>query len=283
MRVLPFTLLLSAALSAATVPQQVAPASVALCNTGLAKSATEPGCGSPVTVPGRDGNWRLATPYPSFPQSDVVPLPCGLPFGPALVQPPSGGWYNPSDGISQWIMPNGGGTQSAAVGWYIYATSFSLTAAGLPPNPSGVVISGQILSDNLFWAVWLEVIKSGAPAGCYPMTSSPTTSLFPITPGLTDPYEEVAQTLLWNLQPSAGFPNAGIFLSWTSFLLSNTAPIPSGADTAILYFIVNNYGTTPNPTGLRVEFSNPPLPSLAVPAGVTFTYLNAGQSPYAPQ
>lgn len=53
-----------------------------------------------------DGNWGLATPYPSVPYNQPAPNPCLLTrFGPAWVDAPWGSWFNPSDGLSQYITP----------------------------------------------------------------------------------------------------------------------------------------------------------------------------------
>jgi len=279
LRLMQAALVFSALAAAATPPLQVAPDSVSLCNTGLRKAATQPGCGGRTEVPSRDTNWGIAIPWPTATQSDVPPLPCGAftrgDYDPAWVGVPNPAWYNP-DSLSQWIMPDEGAYNPDS-GWYVYGIFLYLKAAGIPPNPSGIVIAGKLLSDTSVWSAWLETTQDGKPGGCYPMTSSPTTSLYPITPSTPDPNEQVAQALPWSAEQPAGFPNYGLFENWTSFRLSNTAPLPSNADKAILYFVLDAAGGA---TGLRVEFNNPPLPSSTVPAGVTFTYTNIGPGPY---
>jgi hypothetical protein len=114
-RALAASLLFSAMASA----QENIPAT-GLCNTGLTPASPLPaGCttSSPVTPVnsdqggiGVDGNWQLATPYPSAPYNQPAPNPCLLPaFGDAWVDAPWPTWLNPDDGLSQIppIRPGG--------------------------------------------------------------------------------------------------------------------------------------------------------------------------------
>ena len=124
-----------------------------LCNTGLTPASPLPtGCttSTPVTPVNPetggasvDGNWQLATPYPSPPDHD----PCLLPaFGPAWVDAPYPTWLNPDDGLSQYITPL---AEVAAEGWYVYRTTL--------PIPSGakyvLTVAGQTLVDDNLAAI----------------------------------------------------------------------------------------------------------------------------------
>src|ERR1700722_15102454 len=104
----PKTILLALLFSSAAIGQTHIPA-VGLCNTGLTPASPLPsGCttSTPVTPvnpqsggPSVDGNWQLATPYPSAPYDQEALDPCKLTtFGPTWVDAPkSPGWYNPND------------------------------------------------------------------------------------------------------------------------------------------------------------------------------------------
>src|SRR5580658_9658776 len=135
-RALAASLLFSAMASA----QENIPAT-GLCNTGLTPASPLPaGCttSSPVTPVnsdqggiGVDGNWQLATPYPSAPYNQPAPNPCLLPaFGDAWVDAPWPTWLDPDDGLSQWITPL---AELAAGGWYIYRTALRIP----PIRPRG--------------------------------------------------------------------------------------------------------------------------------------------------
>ncbi|MGO4881245.1 MAG: hypothetical protein ACLP59_10525 [Bryobacteraceae bacterium] len=124
-------------LSSAAAAQITIPAN-GLCNTGLTPASPLPdGCTTSTLVtpvnpdtggPSTDGNWQLATPYPSAPNSRQAPDPCALTsFGPAWVDAPWPTWLNPYDSISQWITPQTIGPETAG-GWYIYRT-----AVPIPP------------------------------------------------------------------------------------------------------------------------------------------------------
>lgn len=221
--IIPMGLLLALAAARAQIP------ATGLCNTGLTKASPPPrGCtaSTPVTpvnpVTGGDsvdGNWQLASPYPSAPYNEPSPNPCLLPeFGPAWVDAPWSGWFNPDDGLSQYITPYAEGPVAAG-GWYIYRTAFPI-----PPIPSGgayyvLTVAGQVLVDNHLVAIVAED-PADDPHGCG-VVATPT--------GTYD-------------------------TSWTTFNFS----APVAPDTrAYLYFVTYNqeqsYG---NPTGLRVEFTS---------------------------
>ncbi|MGA2740011.1 MAG: hypothetical protein ABSG65_21555 [Bryobacteraceae bacterium] len=121
-------------LSLAAAAQTTIPAT-GLCNTGLTPAAALPaGCTTSALVTpvnpesggsSVDGNWQLASPYPSAPYNEQSPNPCTLTnFGPAWIDDPWPAWYNPNDGLSQWMTPLAEGPVAAG-GWYIYRTGLS--------------------------------------------------------------------------------------------------------------------------------------------------------------
>jgi hypothetical protein len=123
------SLLLSSLGVAQTIP------ATGLCNTGLTAASPLPtGCttSTPVTPvnpqsggPSVDGNWQLATPYPSAAWNQQAPDPCKLTtFGPAWVDAPAQGWFDPKDGLSQWITPQSDANTEG--GWYVYRTAFAI-------------------------------------------------------------------------------------------------------------------------------------------------------------
>jgi len=198
-----------------------------LCNTGLTTASPQPtGCaGSTLVTPVNpqtggssiDGNWQLATPYPSSQYYYLqAPDPCSLPkFGSAWVDTPgSSDWLNPDDGLSQWISPLNDVKSNG--GWYIYRTVFPI-----PPGsgPYVLVVEGQVLADDYTTAIFLENPAGYAP-GCQP-ASIPA----PLP-------------LLWT--------------TWYPFGIETTV-MPGTY--AYLYFLVYNQGYEgPDATGLRVEF-----------------------------
>jgi hypothetical protein len=109
-------LLVSALLLPVAAAAQTTIPATGLCNTGLTPASPLPtGCTASTLVtpvnPGSggssvDGNWQLATPYPSGSYIRQAPDPCLLrKFGPAWVDAPWFNWFNPNDGLSQWITP----------------------------------------------------------------------------------------------------------------------------------------------------------------------------------
>jgi hypothetical protein len=214
-------------LFATTVAAQTHLPATGLCNTGLTPAFPLPdGCRATTLVTpinpesggsSVDGNWKLATPYPSAPYNAPAPDPCTLAaFGPAWVDAPWPSWFNPSDGLSQWITPQIEGPVAAG-GWYVYATTLPI-----PPNGDGVdkyllTVTGQLLVDDNAVAIFLE---NPAGHGCRALS---TTELSGAS-------------------------------AWSSFSLATTV-LP--ATHAYLYFVAYNieqdFG---NPTGLRVEFTS---------------------------
>ncbi|HUE20908.1 MAG TPA: hypothetical protein VMQ86_04460 [Bryobacteraceae bacterium] len=66
----------------------------------------------------------MATPYPSAPYNQPAPDPCSLAtFGPAWVDAPWPAWFDPDDGLSQWITPQVEGPVAPG-GWYICRAAF---------------------------------------------------------------------------------------------------------------------------------------------------------------
>ncbi len=159
--------LISALLLAAAAAGQTTEIPVTgLCNTGLTRADPLPqGCTTSTLVApvnpetggdSVDGNWQLATPYPSAPYNQKAPNPCLLTgFGPAWVDAAWPTWFNPDDGLSQYITPQAEGPVAAG-GWYIYRTGVAI-----PPIASGgthyvLTVSGQVLVDNSLVSIVLE-------------------------------------------------------------------------------------------------------------------------------
>jgi hypothetical protein len=204
-----------------------------LCNTGQT-GQTLAGCtGGLVTPnptgggPNRDGNWRLAYPYPSTFSPTLGP--CALTeFTKAWVDTPDSAWL-PNSTASEWIGPyDGEGNQ--APGWYVYLTGFHVPAL-LPSGiaPTGVLINGRLASDNATYGFFLASFAHGG--SCAFVQGLPV----PINP--------------------AGY-GVSDFEQWWDF--SFTSPIPITPDSDIfLYVLVLNFSdirTGDSPTALRVEF-----------------------------
>jgi hypothetical protein len=228
-------------LSSAAVAQTHIPAT-GLCNTGLTPASPLPtGCttSTPVTPvnpssggPSIDGNWQLATPYPSAFFDESAPNPCSLTFGPAWVDAPWSGAFNPSDGLSQIISPLADGPNTLG-GWYIYRTTFPV-----PPIASGstkyvLAVTGQLLADDEPIAIFLEN-PAGEERSCKLLTLTP---LSPV--------------------PSQNFGSA---LAWNHFHFASSLKPNSSA---YLYFLVYNIqfppGVSGNYTYFRVEFTSSTL------------------------
>ena len=165
-----------------------------------------------------DGNWQLATPYPSAPYNQEPPNPCLLPaFGPAWVDAPWPGWFNPDDGLSQYITPLAEGPVAAG-GWYIYRTAVPVPRVTPGSTFYILTVAGQVLVDNDLAAIVIED-PAAHPAGCKVVAAPAATS----------------------------------FSTWTPFSFS--APVVPHS-LAVLYFITYNAEQSyENPTGLRVEFT----------------------------
>jgi len=215
-------------LSTAAAAQTHIPAT-GLCNTGLTPAGLLlRDCATTTLVtplnpesggPSVDGNWELATPYPSAPYNQPAPNPCSLTtFAPAWVDAPWPGWFNPDDGLSQWITPLVEGPVAAG-GWYIYRTIFPI-----PPIVSGydeyaLTVTGQLLADNTAAAIVLSNASG----------------------------HQVCRTM-------AILSGSSQFIAWNPFTFAATV-LPNHP--AYLYFVVYNYEqSNGNPTGLRVEFTS---------------------------
>jgi hypothetical protein len=234
MHMLASALLLSAAASAqTTIP------ATGLCNTGLTPASPLPnGCTTSTLVTpvnpqsggtSVDGNWQLATPYPSASWDESAPNPCSRIFGPAWVDAPEAGAFNPNDGLSQFISPLADGPNTAG-GWYIYRTTLPV-----PPIVSGstryvLTVTGQLLADDEPIATFLEN-PAGEELSCKLLTLTP---LIPL--------------------PSQNFGSGG---AWNHFRF---AGIVRPNSSAYLYFLVYNIqfpsGVSGNYTDFRVEFAS---------------------------
>jgi hypothetical protein len=136
-----------------------------ICNTGLTSASAFPkGCTtstlvSPVNpISGGDsvdGNWQLASPYPSATYNEPAPNPCLLSFGPAWVDAPWPGWFNPDDGLSQYITPQAEGPVAAG-GWYVYRTGVAIPSIQSGDTYYILTIAGQVLVDNSLDAIVIE-------------------------------------------------------------------------------------------------------------------------------
>jgi hypothetical protein len=163
-----------------------------------------------------DGNWQLATPYPSASYTAEAPDPCLLTtFGPAWVDQPDSDWV-PNDSVSQFIMPD---AVTSPAGWYVYRTAIPVPAAEPGATYYILNVAGRILVDD--FAIGIFFNDSAAAAGCKTVALPP-----PASSGWT---------------------------SWHPIKFS--APVTPGT-IAHLYFVDFNNGTTPNPTALRAEFTS---------------------------
>jgi hypothetical protein len=215
-------------MSAAAAAQTHIPAT-GLCNTGLTPASPLPkGCITSALVtpvnpesggPSVDGNWQLATPYPSAAYNVPPPNPCTLPaFGPAWVDAPWPGWFNPDDGLSQWITPEVEGPVAAS-GWYIYRTSLPVPPVGAGHSAYVLTVAGQLSVDNDSPIIAMES-PAGSPLTCRPVSDA----------------------------------NLVGFSAWLPFSFA-TPVVPDTR--AYLYFVTwNGTGDVGNPTGLRVEFTS---------------------------
>jgi hypothetical protein len=228
------TLLFSTVALAQTIP------ATGLCSTGLTPASPLPiGCttSTPVTPVNPDsggtsvdGNWQLATPYPSASYTQQAPDVCHLDtFGPAWIDAPDSpittpngngsNWFNPpGDVASQWITPE---ALNNPGGWYVYRTRFPV------PATSGVkefilTVTGKVLIDDLPGGIFL-----GHGRSCQWVAMSPFQG-------------EVAADSEWH---DFGFAAA---------VVPGTEPY--------LYFLTYNINAgAANPTGLRVEFTSATL------------------------
>jgi len=220
---------LSLAISLCVISLEAQIPANSLCSTGLTpKSPTPGGCTTSVLVnpinpvdggPITDGNWELATPYPSASIGEEAPNPCtsALTYAPAPVSAPNSGWYNPDDGLSQWISPNGG---DLPPGWYVYRTAFTVPPAYETYTNFDLELNGQMMADDRVGAIYIADL-AGASTTCHPI---------------------------------GAYVNPDQYEAWKPFSVGASVLPATGG---FLYFIIYNAGTTtPNPTGLRVEFTS---------------------------
>lgn len=206
-----------------------------LCNTGLTPASPLPlGCttSTPVTPvnpqsggPSVDGNWQLATPYPSTSYTHQAPNPCKLTaFGSAWVDTPGNNWFDPNDGLSQWITPEVDDPSTG--GWFIYRTAFPIPAIASGSTKYILSVTGQIMGDNSAVAIYIENPVNDTLT-CRPV-SLPA--------------------------PEAGVNGYG-FAAWNPFDFATTL-LPD--TTAYLYVLVYNQTSSNNgnATGLRVKFTS---------------------------
>lgn len=229
------TILAVLLLSTAATAQTHIPAT-GLCNTGLTPAGPLPkGCTTSTLVtpvnpqsggPSVDGNWQLATPYPSAAYNQQAPDPCALTtFGPAWVDTPTQGWFNPNDGLSQLISPEADGPYTTG-GWYIYATTLPVPATSGSYTKYNLTVTGQLMADDVAAAIFLD----NAGIGCRPMA-------FP------------------SLSPVIGSNFEG-WTAWNPFHFEATV---TPSTSARLYFLVYNLEFAPgdqNGTGFRAEFTS---------------------------
>jgi hypothetical protein len=231
------SLLLSSLGVAQTIP------ATGLCNTGLTPASPVTGCTTSTLVspvnpisggPSVDGNWQLASPYPSAPFNGQAPDACALTtFGPAWVDTPSGSWYNPNDALSQWISPEV--EEQAAGGWYVYRTTLQIPA---PASRSGeflLIIKGNVLGDDIVSGIILAKAKATV-SSCTGPTALPSPTPVP-TDGLR-----------------------GGWYSWIPFELVSTVTANTSVNLYVMVFNTQSpSGQTGNYTGLRIEFTSATL------------------------
>lgn len=198
-----------------------------LCNTGLTPASPLPlGCTTSVPVtpvnpdtggPSVDGNWQLATPYPSAAYTAEAPDPCSLSFGSAWVDAPEADWI-PNDSVSQFIMPE---NVTSVGGWFVYRTAIPIP--NIQSNAAYYIlkVAGRILVDDNAIAIFLQD-GGPRPASCTAIALPP-----PVTSG-------------WQ--------------AWNPIQFSTSV---TPGTTAYLYFVdFNSGGDSPNPTALRLEFTS---------------------------
>ena len=232
MRCFRSTLILSGfLLSGVIVNAQGLPVPTAsLCNSGRTPKGLPPtGCLATALVSpvnpmtggsSIDGNWELATPYPTAANTQPAPDPCLLltSWGPSWVDQPNAGWYNPIDERSQWIAPFN--EEFALPGWYVYRTGLTVPTAQVGYPGYLLKVTGQLMADDQAVTIYL-LDADGALTSCR------------------------AVAVLTNLTQ---------YHNWTTFHFSTpVVPVTHG----YLYFVVQNAGTVGNATGLRVEFATP--------------------------
>jgi hypothetical protein len=176
-----------------------------------------------------DGNWQLATPYPSAAYNQQAPSPCSqLTFGPAWVDTPTSGWFNPDDGLSQLISPKADGPNTTG-GWYIYATTLPIPQVSTGYTKYVLTVTGKLMADDVAGPIFLE----NSAIGCRVMA-------------------------IPSLSPVVGSNFEG-WTAWNPFHFETTV---APNTTAYLYFLVYNLQFPPgvgNGTGFRLEFTSADL------------------------
>jgi hypothetical protein len=166
-----------------------------------------------------DGNWALATPYPSVPYNQPAPNPCLLTtFGPAWVDAPWFSWFNPEDGVSQCITPEVEGPVAAG-GWYVYATTFPIPP--IAPGSSRYVLTvvGQLLVDNNVGALYLGDAASCRPVAIPAATGFSAWSPFSFAALVTPETRAFLFFVAYNDEQSYGNPT-GLRVEFTSAYLT---------------------------------------------------------------
>jgi len=182
--------------------------------------------------PSVDGNWELATPYPSAPWNHEAPDPCKLTtFVAAWVDAPkSTGWYNPNDGLSQWISPLSDGPNTVG-GWYVYQTEFLIPPIAFGNTKYNLTVTGKLVADDQVPAIFLE---------------NPATDQFSCKP-----------VVLPALAPVEATTPPSMFNIWVPFSFeARVVPDTSASLYVMLYNIQYPNGESGNYTGLRLEFTS---------------------------
>jgi hypothetical protein len=174
--------------------------------------------------PSVDGNWQLATPYPSASYTSQAPDPCKLTtFGPAWIDAPWFNWFNPNDGLSQWITPEV--EEPSAGGWFIYRAAFPVPPVASTGSKYLLSVSGQVMGDDSAVALYLK-----------------------------NPDDDQGICRPVSLPATEAGPNGFGFTAWNPF--SFVTPLTPDT-TAYLYVLVYNIeSSNGNATGLRMEFTS---------------------------
>jgi hypothetical protein len=133
----------------ALMPASLASAGTPILIPNLCGTGKDPACTGLQPIGLVDAHWNLATPYPTSPSGQPVPLPSTLTYGPASVNTPNGSWLANGPG-TQWITPQ---VITSLGGNYVYETTFDIPAGY---DPATATISGWWSSDNEGIAVWLN-------------------------------------------------------------------------------------------------------------------------------
>ena len=227
---------LSLSLPVAVLSAQIPAAG--LCNTGLTAASSLPGVGCTTSVPvtpvnpatggpSVDGNWQLASPYPSGDYEHQAPDPCTLKtFGPAWVDSVYS-QFNPADGISEWISPLS--EQPSVGGWYVYRTAVPTPAAS-GGGKYLFTVTGHLLADDQVPVIAIEN-PAGDILGCKIVAAPSLTN----TPATT---------------------TGAVSFKWDPFEFAKTVKANSELYIYVVVFNVGNPDDSENATHLRVEFTS---------------------------